>query len=987
MSDQFDYDLQGMTELAIRSPAGLQRVAIDYLQAKLAGDTVPDPLSPLVQLLEVSSTQTALGINEGLALDRRRYALFANIPEDLYAVMSDTDYLERFSGPAQMPLYIMIPYNDILVNLVTDPTTGVGRFIIPRYTEYRVKTDYVFTLLYPLEVRRLTSGELQVVYNTEAVSPLQPLTDNSIEWRLRRMPDGQQYLEMNIEILQLRRSTSAFTINAGATLANTLTYDDPFYYYARVFSIAADGKLTELETTHAEYQHDNRIPTAYLQVDTEAKSLTVSIPPIYVSNGKITNDIRVDIYTTLGELNVPMAAVDPTQYGWDYGIDQDTPALQRYSGSLGNIRSQVWSDGFIYGGHAALDFETLRRRVIYRASTVDTPIMPDQVGERLSINGYSVTLARDDLTNRIFYGTRQAPVNPSGKYSTPIPSGVATVQTTLAAAAKLPGAFDNNDRVTLTPKTLFRMSSGVTSILDGSQYPTAIAKNQDELLALINSGDYAYSPYHYVLDGSGSNFALRAYYLENQKLMSREFLGENETTQLSVQTTGVDLTRSDTGWVLTIACRPSSNYENVAQSDVMTQLAFIPAGESALAYMNGTFMGIDKGVWYWQWRLEGNYDFDASNNVYLNNWSIFDTQLRTLGAALTQDFKIIHTVANYNILGLKPADFDNQIGKFLLDRSVVGVQMESVQLRLGTPMTAMWRGARSVAGAQTFETYDEDVYAYYEEDDYAIDDATGLDFEIVNGEIVRTLLHAKGDPVLNLDGSHRIAHGKGTVKNIDGSPTVATARTALCIFDVFLMSGLYYYSTTDADSVDAAYLPARIADQYLPDMARILPRPMEATKLYFYPQRTIGPVNIITDNNSSLMLDSGLTILAEVILTDTAYNSDRYRDTVRQIVRNVLTDKLQAETVSMMDIMAAIRGTVDSGVKGVKLRIFSDDKELDTFSAGDETNRTTIRRLLKEMDDGKLGVVEDITYDWQRLVPRSDALYATTEGGRTFTSN
>lgn len=986
MSDQSDYDLQAMTERTMRNPQSLQRVAVDYLQAKLGGDTVPDPLSPLIQLMEIGSTQTALAINEALALDRRRYGVFANRAEDLYCVMSDTDYLERFSGPAQMPMYIMIPYNDVLVNLVTDPTTGVGRFIIPRYTEYRVKSDYSFTLLYPLEIRRLTSGELQVVYNTELESPIQPLTDNTLDWELRRYPDRQQYLIISTEMLQLKRITSSFTLNAGATMSTTMLFED-LYYYARVYSVGTDGTMTEMTTTHAEYQHDTRVPTAYLQVDSEAKSLTISVPPIYLSNGMVTNDIRVDIYSTKGALNVPMASVDASQYGWDYGVDNDTPELQRYSGMLGDIRMQVWSDGFIWGGHAELDFETLRRRTIYRSNTVETPIMPDQVGEKFSINGYGVTLARDDLTNRIFYGTRQAPVNPAGKYATPIPSGMATVQTTLAAAATLPGSFDNGDRVTLTPKTLFRMTDGVTSILDGSQYPTAIARNQDELISLINDGDYAYTPYHYVLDGSGTNFALRAYYLENQTMLSRQFLAENESTQLSIQTTGVDLSRSATGWVLTIACKPSSNYDNVAQSDVMAQLAFVPYGETALAYMNGTFMGIDKGTWYWQWKLEGNYDFDARDNIYLNNWSIFDTQLRTLGAALTQEFKIIHTVANYNILGLKTADFDNEIGHFLLDRSAVGVQMESVKLRLGTPMTQLWRGARSVAGAQTFETYDEDVYAYYEADEYEIDQETGLDFKIVNGQIVRTLKHAKGDPVLNLDGSHRIAHGAGTVKVIDGAATVASARSALCIIDVFLMSGLYYYSTNAADSTDAQYLAARVADQYLPDMQRILPRPMESTKLFFYPQRCIGPVNIITDNNSSLMLESGLSIQADVSLTDTAYNSERYRDTVRGIIRNVLTDKLQAETVSMMDILAAVKNTVDSGVKGVRLRVYAGDKELDTFSAGDETNRTTIRRLLKELDDGNLGVVEDITYNWERHVPRSEALYSTVESGRTFTSN
>lgn len=983
MSDQSSYDLQTMTEMAQRSPTGLQRVGIDYLQARLGGDLIPDALSPMVQLLEIGSTQCALAINEALAADRRRYASFANTPEDLYCVMSDTDYLDRFSGPAQMPLTIMIPYDHVLANMVTDPATGVGRLVLPRYTEVQVKVDYKFTLLYPIEMRMLTSGELQVVYNTDMPSPLQPLTSNTLTWRLQRYPDGKQYLQIDLEILQLERVSSSWTLNDGASLATTLLYDN-LYYYARVFSLNRDGSLTELSVTHSEYHHDTRKPTAYLQVDTVAKALTVAIPPIYISNGSVSDQIRVDIYSCQGELSVPMAALNTDQYGMTIGNDPDAPELKRYSGAWGTIPKDVWSVGYIWGGHAELEFETLRRRTIYRATSRETPIMPDQVGSSMEINGYTVTLGNDDLMSRIFYGTRAAPVDPTSAYTTPIPSGVGTIETTLAGAAKLPGSFDNGLRVTLTPKTLFRWHNGVVDILDGSQYPTARAVSQDDLIQMVNDGEYAYTPYHYVMDANSDQLAVRAYYLDAPKLVNRQFLDENQSTQLSVQTTGIVIERVATGWQLTIACKPSANYDDIPQEDVQVQLAFVPAGETTLAYQNGTLLKVDKGMWYWRWQLAGTFDFDANDNVYLQDWSIYDAQKRTLGCALEQEFKFVHTVTNYTIVGMQTAPFDSQIGRFLLDRSAVGVQLESATLQLGLALPNLWCGARTTAGARTYVTYDQDVMAWYDADVYRTFD-DGLDFYIEDNEVKREILHHKGDPILNADGTQRIAHAKGTVKEVNGSPIIATARTKACIFDVYLMAGIYYYATAAADLRDAAYQPARIADQYLPALSKILPEAIENTKLFFYPQRTIGPVNILTDNNQSLMLDSGLTVQAAIDLAASNYKSERYRGQVRRIIRNVLTSMLQQETVSMMEVISAIRDTVDSGVKGVSLKLFSGDKELDTFSAGDETYRTNIRRLLAVNDEGKLAVVEDITYDWKLHIPRSDALYTTSEGGRTFT--
>lgn len=983
---EISYDLQAMTEMAVRNPAGLQRVAVDYVQAKLGGNTIPDPLAPLIQLLEVGSTQTAMGMQESLAIDRRRYALLSTTPEDLYCVMSDTDYLERFSGPAVMPLQMLLRYDDVLSAMVTDPTSGIKRLVIPRYTTLSAKTDYQFTLLYPIEIRMLTSGELQVVYNTEATSPLQPLTNNTIDFVVRRYPDRLQYLILSLDINQLARSTQSFSINDGASLSTIIPFDD-LYYYARVWSVNADGTQVEMATTHAEVQHDTRVLTAYLQVDTVGDTLKVTIPPIYQSNGLLGQQVRVDVYTCKGNLNVPMSGVLPDQYTWEYGVDSDTPALQGYSGGLSLIPMQVWSDGFIWGGHAQLDFETQRDRVIYRRSTVDTPIMPTQVGAQASINGYTVTLGRDDVSGRIFYASRQAPNNPSSVFTTPIPAGVATVQTTLAQLAALPGTFDNGPRVTMTPKTLFNVSNGVAGILDSSQYPNVLAANQDDLVTLLNDGNYAYTPYHYVVDTTNDNLALRAYYLDNQQMMSREFLEENMSTQLSIQSQGIALERTDKGWRLTVTCTPSANYTNIDPSNVNCQLAFIPVGETGLAYQNGTLLKVEKDVYYWQWLLEGNLDFDASNNTYLDNWSIYDTQLRTLAARLTQDFYLVHSVSNYSVTGMVAAEFDNKIGKFLLTGNPVGVQLERLTLRLGTAMTDLWQGARTVTGAQSFATYDEDVMAYYPDDVYEVFNDTGLDFKVVDGEVVRNLLHAKGDPILGDDGKQLIRYPKGSVKYVNGLPIVTTNRTTTCVLDIYLLAGIYYFATAAKDLADAAYLPARMADLYLPDVAAIIPNGFENTHIFFYPQSNLSSINLITDDNQSLMLESGLSVKGTVWLTDTAYNSDAYRASVQQIISNVLTQMLQSETVSMKDVITSINNTVDTGVKGFELHLYAGDKELNTFSAGDDTIRTTLRRLIKVNDDGKLGVVQDITLLWDRHVPRSEALYATTTNGVTYTGS
>lgn len=986
MSDQSTYDLRAMMEMATRSPMSFQRVGIDYMQAKLGGDVIPDPLSPLVQLLEIGSTQSVVAINEALALDRRRYAVLANTQEDLYCVMSDTDYLGRFSSPAQMPAHLLMPYDQMVNAMVLDTTTRMSRLVIPRYTRFTVKNDYAFTLLHPIEVRLLSSGELQVVYNTEQTSPLQPIATNLLDHELVNF-NGVSCLRIDVpQLLQLSRVTSTMPVNNGAALSWTLPFEDS-YYYARVWTIGSNGVATEMVTTHAEIQHDVRTPTAYLQVDTDARTLRVAIPPVYVSNGTLGSQVRVDIYSTKGPLSVPLSGLMTSQFRWEYAKDLDDPALDLYSANITNITGMTfWSDGTIYGGTTALTFEELRRRTLYRYTKGQLPITPDQAEITSSEAGYQLTLARDDISNRVYYASREAPVDPASTFTTPIPSGICTMELNMASLAKLPGVYDNNLRVTFSPKTLFAIVNGVTSPLDAAQYPTASA---DSLVAAVNAKEYVYSPFYYVLDANDNAFDLRAYYLESTALVSRQFLAENSTTQLSLRSDTVEIERTANGWKVRMAVIPSSGYSTLDPNDVYCQLAYVPQGETLYAFMNGTLLGVDtKGRWIWEWTLEGTYDFTKGDAVLTDNWAMLDNSMRTLPVPLTTEFSVIHAVANYTIPGMAASDFESRVGRQILPDSAVAVQLESVTLQLGLPLTNLWRGARTVTGSQTFETYLENVYAFAENDVVATDPETELPiYTIEDGVVTYVYKYRKGDPILNPDGTQQIAHYKDTVKYLNGNPVVATPRTVNRIVDVFMLSGLYYYANDAASKADAKYLADTLCTQYLPDMATLLGKPMELTSLYFYPRRSLGDINIIANNNESLMASSQVTVAGTVYLTDTAYTSDSYRQSVMRILTNVITAKLRLETVSLMDIQTTLKENLDTQVIGVDLTISIDGEVMNTFSAGNAVSRTNIRRLLQLNEDGTLGVGLDVQLEWSTHVPPSSALYSKVIGGRTYTSN
>lgn len=972
-----ELDLTALMEQAVRNPAGLQSTGIDYVQARLDGDTVPDPLSPLVQLMEVGSAQAALAIQQSLALDRRRYSLLAQSFEDLYAVMTDRDFLNRFSKPASVPLSVWVE-RDTVLSLMAPVGNGSKKLTIPRYTTFTISNKYVFTLLYPIEIRRLQHGAIQIGYNSDKLSPLQTLADNVIPWWNARDGEGVDRIRLDITALQLKRDYQVFQPMGGAGNAFVMTFEDS-YFAVRVFR-KVNNAWVEMKTTHSEQIHNPQVPTAYLEVDEGA--VRISIPPIYFTNGLIPGDVRVDVYSTLGTLEVPLSQLDSTQYSWDFGQDLDDPSQEAFWKGLPNLSMAVFSDGTISGGQPGLTFEQTRDLVISRGSSIDIPITPPQVRANLELKGFNVMLARDDLTGRLYYATRGVPNNPASEFTTSISSGVVPISVSMEKLARMPGVYDNGERVTLSPNTLMRIDNGRLQVVPADQYPNATGATTETMIAAINNNEFVYTPFHYVLDASNSNFALRAYYLENPKLSLREFLLENQSTLLSVSTQEFAIVRQDYGYQILVNCRPSTGYDNIPQEEVHLHLGYYPRNETELAYVTGTVLGIIDGVWTWEFQLRTNYDADENDDLVLTNFLQYDTTPRNLTVGMDTRFFLVHSVTDYRVLNMEESEVDAYVPHFLLtgESETIGVQLEAVTFRLGTALTDFWRGCRPVAGSEQYQLYTQDVLKYYAADVYEIDPVTRRPkYKIVNGEMVYTKLHSKGDPVLDANGVQEIAFYAGQVKTDDnGVPIVVSERPTLRLMDLFVMDGAYYFTNQKEAQSDAQYLPARIADTYLATIEAIDARGLESTFYFYYPKTTIGKINALTDSSRSLMMDSRVSGSCVLKLSELGFNNEEYQKSVRKVITDIINQHLQKETLSMMDVMAEIKNKTDSDLIGCELELFAGGVQLDTISAGDESVRFSLNRLLYLRDDGKMGVKEDLTFTPKRHVTKTDSLYSTS---------
>lgn len=971
-----ELDILAATRNTLRTPYAFTRVAIQYLESRLNGAVLADPTNPLLQQLEISSAQACIHIEESMASDRRRYLALSRKMSDLYLHASDYDMITRFSQPGHVDINILFPKELAIDSMVEDSVTRMRKLVIPR-NSYVIADELPLISLYPIEIRQPVhrgvsskNAPISIVYNTDKKSPIQSLDDNIVDWGILRDATGREYINMTLRMLQLARTQKIDSIE-GDTYTFSLPYNDLFHY-TRVF-FRRNGVWYPFVVSFNDYVYDKRTPTIIVRVVEGV--VDFRIPPVYINNGSVAQGtaIRFDIYTTKGNVSKDLSVVKAGSYSISYPNDDDEPSLEPYAAPLRSLECSVFSTGILTGGVNGSSFEQLYKLISDNANGIETPITPAQMEARLSLMGYDVIKNRDDLTDRIFLASKMMAASPTSQFGSSMSSGVLPLETTIDDIVQYPGIYDNNLRVTISPKTLFKLNSGMLSLVPADAYPDRAANTTENLINLINAGSYLFSPFHYVLDTTENNFDLRAYYLENPKQVSREFIHENETTQLEVSTKSFDLVRTATGYRLTIVTMVGENFQALTPDQFFCQLGFKPYMENNYAYQNGLHKGrfTKDNVTYdcWEFDFRTNFDLDSNDNLIVSNFSIYTSDTRSLEMPLSGDFILTYSVNNYFIDGLDYSEVDGYLGKQLLPLDVYGISAEKVGLVFGTALRNFWANRRALGGNVPIKTYSEDILAFWPEDVYEIDPVTKEKiFTIVDGKPVFNLLHRKNDPVLLADGkTQKIAHYKGDpIRDEYGQVQPISKRPVLRLIELFLVDGVYYYSNDQRAKDDLLYVPNAIVNTYIKEIDSLAKRRLDKTSIYFYPKKTIGNISVLIDDGVNVSMNAQLSFAIRVFATETGYTDTEFKAGFESMVTETIRNALRKRTVSSSSIISMINSNTDERICGFELKITAEGKPLTTATMVDDSYRATIRRLVALADDGKITINEDIKFEWDK---------------------
>ena len=951
------------------NPSGIQRIMLEYLDEVTNGEVdIVDPTNPFVFLLESSSVNTALAINENLVNLRKQYASLAQSEQDLYLHLSDKDFLNRFSSPAETDFTIVLQVNDLLNKMPYDDIEKCHKATIPRDTYFEID-GIIFTLQYPIDIRKFDNGVVNVSYDGNIESPIQRLTTNIIDYTIRRDTSLVDWLFFKVPVLQVAISTTYFPLQQSITFSNDIIYGDK-YYFARVYyrNNNTQNKWQEIRTTHTDQVFDSFEPTAILKV--YSNYINIFIPTVYLTTGLLSGELRVDLYTTKGALTINLVNYKTPAFTTKIMAIDEERDLNIYTNALVDMSYYAYSDQLVSGGTDGITFEELRKRAIFNSTGVrQLPITNIQLDAEVDSKGFDLVRNVDVVTNRIFLATKKLPKPLNAKLITSANIGINTFSSTTDYLRSLDTVKDNTNRLTILSKNIYRNINGQVELVSPSEILAIKSMVTSAMVDHINSVQYLYSPFYYVLELTKGEYETRAYNLDLPTSRDLSFKKQNQTLQLPVNTSVYSLYKIDEGYRLVITTKSGNFYKQLADNLVGVQLAFYPNGEKNLAYINGVLVNkTEDGERIYSFDLITSYDIDENNQINITNAKMFNNENIETWVNLVHDIYLIHHTASITD-NFVVDDIDSMLGKFLIPDNSAGNTLESLTLELGTALKSLWNRSRAFATGFEYQKYATDIPMLYDEVIYQPDPVTGSIFTIDSGgNINYNIIHQKNDPVLTDTGEPVYLHRKGdVVLDPEGKPVRVGKLQAVVEIDILYIDGKYFFTTEDV-FINYRQEATSILNTWITrDISEIQTKLLEKTHIFFYPKTTLGMVKVYPNSTEEAHIAAEQSFTVDLYVNNNVYVDNTIRQQLTEGTIKLLDSYISNLTVNMTEITTALKELYGDSVVSLNITGLGGSRNYTIVNLANEQNRLCLKKQLFLQQDGKLIIVEDVAVTFNNI--------------------
>lgn len=952
----------------IYNPEALSDVALDYLQSMSDPDaqiTLSDPSDPVVATLEQCALMTHAAVNHEWWCMTKTYPRLAQTMADLYRHMSDKDYDDIFNLPVETYGLLVLNKEEIFKYAVPPDGANIRRLVIPRDSSFQVD-GYTFTLQYPVEIRVLPSGGLRIVQLNDTVSPLRTLDTNVIDWQYRTISiDNSQYevVALRIPVMQYKVSTVTSPIVAGMSFNETISYIDK-YYTVRVWMQRKAGTWVELKKTYSQIAIDPTDPTAVVTLGDNA--ISVSIPDIYVRTGLVSGSIRIDVHTTKGAITLDLTGHSSDSFELALAdLNNETPDI--YVAPLKRLSFlQVYSPDTIDGGRNALSFAELRDRVINNSVGPKVlPISADQLKVALKDLGYTSDLYIELQGTRIYHATRDLLASTIDTVSTPCGTTNGIVRTSFDELIKLPTVYNNDNRVTLGPKTLYEDVSNNYQVY-GLSIDQLAAMTPSERVDHLNNHRLFYTPFYYVLDTNSEVFEARPYELDTPSITSKEFVTTNIALELDIAIGDCTVARHASGYCVRIITNTSDSVKKLSDGQLEAQLCFKSRSSDDWSRINGVLVGYYEGERVYDFILATDMDLDKNHDLIITNALVNGSTVADQAMPLTTELNIVFAVNQYTTPRYQPSTIDSLLVG--ATKTSKGVTHEILRVTLGHYLATLWSNARDELGGASYLKYPADVIARYDSVVYKKDNGLYVTELDANGNKRLVIEHQVGDIRYEADGTTPvIQHRAGTVVYDRGVPVIENSRKLIRRLELYLLDARYALCNDPNVVSYMAKLKTDLLQGILVDLTAVKSKLLPETDIYLYPRNNMGKIWVRYSDNTKNQIAAELNFIFTLSVTETVRKDSVLVTKITKTIRSVISTLLEDTTVTVSKVLEAVRSKISDYIVDIEMEGFGVDKDQKVYTLINAKDKLTIAKTAYVTTDGYVSLKDDIRMGWGRL--------------------
>lgn len=948
-------------------PIGIMGLKVELIEEALDNESalVADPSQPLPFLIESSTVNLCAGIESLEILNQRAYPLMANDEEQLYNHLTNKDYRDMFAIPGTMPFNFYIAEEEVLVNAVAIPGTQTKKLTIGRHTQI-VLNNVPFTFQYPVDFIVKSNGAIETVYNGSRPSHLSKLTGNKINSRMVRVPDqggvggSLRVLRVPITIQQMAMIPYYVEPDSSSVLKSVFNFTDKFFAVRAFYKSAPNSsneRWVEMHTTHSEQSFNVSVPTLLLRVI--GNTLTTELPHIYVLSGMVTSTIRIEVYTTKGDLYESFETVASdsirvtyNDYDNDDGGIYTAPMLRLSTVALEATKVPV------SGGRNEPTFEERRDRVL-RNTVYDNvmPISNAQVETVLKDLGFDSTMNIDSLTERTYLATRTMPVNQNGFSTSGIDTAMMTMRATFEDLTQYATINDNIDQMTVLPDTLYQDVQGELKIVPDARRAVLDSMTGEELIDALEENIYLTSPLHYVLDPIRDTFEVRPYYLTKPRINVTSYVASNDGLDIYVTSSPtMTITYGTDGYTLRVLTDSNAAYKALDDNQVFVQIAFYPEGDNSLTYANGTLISkSDTGERLFEFKIGTDWLITSTHKLRTNNFTQPGNTPSNYEVGLDTAFSLIWGVDNYS--GPR-SDVDGVLGYHLLSSTALGIYHEELMITLGDELTGLWARSRAYMSSRKYKTYEDNVYAVWEKNVYHLVPGTNTPEVIEVGGVKQLhIKYAKGTPKLDeITGEPIIQHEKGSPIRVDGQLVLESDRKTERWWEVALFDACYRYATRPGDVEYYEGLPQMLTTWINTVLGGVTDL-LERTELYFHPKNTLRYFDVLVDDTELTTIYGAQRFVITLFVTSEVYRNTNLRSALETTAITSLMRAISGKRVTRLGSEDAVATALGGDVISVTLEgLGTTNAPADVITILDETNRLSIQKRPSLEPDGTIAI-------------------------------